>query len=165
MKKERENLELLLICMVIGIIAACITGYFLYENKKEYWEVQARDTFHEALTEEMQKRSGIEVFFSTKGNIHLSVVDSVDKKKEPITVFMETEYGKKNFVIPYEKHTKPSCGTLLSEKRCTAYMMPAQAACVTLTGNMEIPTYGRMPIIKDLPTPTRFSPGSFTPNK
>lgn len=80
--------------MVIGIIAACITGYFLYENKKEYWEVQARDTFHEALTEEMQKRSGIEVFFSTKGNIHLSVVDSVDKKKEPITVFMETEYGK-----------------------------------------------------------------------
>ena len=31
--------------MVIGIIAACITGYFLYENKKEYWEVQARDTF------------------------------------------------------------------------------------------------------------------------
>lgn len=105
MKKERENLELLLICMVIGIIAACITGYFLYENKKEYWEVQARDTFYEALTEEMQKRSGMEVFFCTKGNIHLSVVDSVDKKKEPITVFMETEYGKKNFVIPYEKHT------------------------------------------------------------
>lgn len=91
--------------MVIGIIAACITRYFLYENKKEYWEVQARDTFYEALTEEMQKRSGMEVFFCTKGNIHLSVVDSVDKKKEPITVFMETEYGKKNFVIPYEKHT------------------------------------------------------------
>ena len=60
---------------------------------------------------------------------------------------------------------KPSCGTLLSEKRYTAYMMPAQAACVTLTGNMEIPTYGRIPIIKGLPTPTRFSPGSFTPNK
>lgn len=101
MKKERENLELLLICMVIGIIAACITGYFLYENKKEYWEVQARDTFDEALTEEMQKRSGMEVFFCTEGNIHMPV----DKKKEPITVFMETEYGKKNFVIPYEKHT------------------------------------------------------------
>lgn len=66
MKKERENLELLLICMVIGIIAACITGYFLYENKKEYWEVQARDTFDEALTEEMQKRSGMEVFFVQK---------------------------------------------------------------------------------------------------
>lgn len=49
--------------MVIGIIAACITRYFLYENKKEYWEVQARDTFYEALTEEMQKRSGMEVFF------------------------------------------------------------------------------------------------------
>ena len=63
MKKERENLELLLICMVIGIIAACITGYFLYENKKEYWEVQARDIFYEALTEEVQKRSGMEVFF------------------------------------------------------------------------------------------------------
>ena len=87
--------------MVIGIIAACITGYFLYENKKEYWEVQARDTFYEALTEEVQKRSGMEVFFCTEGNIHLPV----DKKKEPITVFMETEYGKKNFVIPYEKHT------------------------------------------------------------
>lgn len=87
--------------MVIGIIAACITGYFLYENKKEYWEVQARDTFDEALTEEMQKRSGMEVVFCTEGNIHMPV----DKKKEPITVFMETEYGKKNFVIPYEKHT------------------------------------------------------------
>lgn len=90
--------------MVIGIIAACITGYFLYENKKEYWEVQARDTFNEALTEEMQKRSGMEVYYSIGGDIHLVIVDSIHKKKKPIIVSMETEYGKKDFVIPYEKH-------------------------------------------------------------
>lgn len=90
--------------MVIGIIAACITGYFLYENKKEYWEVQARDTFYEALTEEMQKRNGIETYFSTSGNVRLSVTDINGRHKEPIIVSMETEYGKKDFVIPYEKH-------------------------------------------------------------
>lgn len=90
--------------MVIGIIAACITGYFLYENKKEYWEVQARDTFYEALTEEMQKRNGMETYFSTSGNVRLPVTDINDRHKEPIIVSMETEYGKKDFVIPYEKH-------------------------------------------------------------
>lgn len=104
MKKERDNLELLLY-IVIGVIAACITGYFLYENKKEYWEVQARDTFYEALTEEMQKRDGAEVFFFRSGNIRLPVVDVIYSKREPIIVSMETEYGKKNFVIPHEKHT------------------------------------------------------------
>ena len=105
MKKERENLELLLMYIVIGAIAACITGYFLYENKKEYWEVQARDTFYEALTEEMQKRNGMEMYYSIGANIHLMIVDSIDKKKEPIIAYMKSEYGEKNFVIPYEKHT------------------------------------------------------------
>lgn len=105
MKKERENLELLLMYIVIGVIAACITGYFLYENKKEYWEVQARDTFYEALTEELQKRNDVEVYFSTQGNICLPVVDVIYSKQEPIIAFMETGHGKKNFVIPYEKHT------------------------------------------------------------
>ena len=71
--------------MVIGIIAACITGYFLYENKKEYWEVQARDIFYEALTEEMQKQSGIEVFLCARGKNHVPVVGVVGKKGEPVT--------------------------------------------------------------------------------
>lgn len=105
MKKERDNIELLLY-IVIGAIAACITGYFLYENKKEYWEVQARDTFYEALTEEMQKLNDVEVYFLSKGNVHLSVIDADDRHKEPIIATMETEYGKKNFVVPYEKHTR-----------------------------------------------------------
>lgn len=104
MKKRRDNLELLLMYVAIGIIGACITGYFLYENKKEFWEEQARDTFYEALTKEMQKRNGIETYYSMGGSIHLKIVDTIDKKKEPIIAYMKSEYGEKNFVIPYEKH-------------------------------------------------------------
>lgn len=90
--------------VAIGIIGACITGYFLYENKKEFWEKQARGTFYEALTEEMQKRNGIEVLYYAEGNVRLSATDFNDRCKEPIIVSMETESGKKDFVIPYEKH-------------------------------------------------------------
>ena len=40
---------MLLIYVAIGIIAAVITGWFVYQNRMEYWETQARSAFRVAL--------------------------------------------------------------------------------------------------------------------
>lgn len=40
---------MLLTCVAIGIIAAIITGWFLYQNRMEFWKTQARSTFRVAL--------------------------------------------------------------------------------------------------------------------
>ncbi len=100
---KRESLKLLLIC-AIGIVAVGITGRHLYQSRIEFWKEEACNTFRVALMEELQKRSREEVYFYSKGNVDLSVMNANDRKKEPITVAMESKYGKKNFIIPYEKH-------------------------------------------------------------
>ena len=94
---------MLLIYVAIGIIAAVITGWFVYQNLMEYWETQARSAFRVALGKELQKRNEVDVYFSSSGNIRLPD-DSIDIKKEPIKVEMESEYGKKDFFVPYEKY-------------------------------------------------------------
>lgn len=103
MKLQRENLYLLLIYAFIGAMAACVTGYLLYQKRQSYWHVQARETFHRALVEEVYGRSSKVPVYSG-GYEDLSVVDATDRKKEPTTVFMAGEYGEKIFEIPYEKH-------------------------------------------------------------
>lgn len=94
---------MLLTYVAIGVIAAVIIGWFLYQNRMEFWETQARSAFRMALGEELQKRKR-EVPFYTRGSIDLSIVDANDQKKEPITISMISKYGEKKFIIPYEKH-------------------------------------------------------------
>lgn len=103
MDKKKEDLKLLLVCAVIGIIAAGTTGWFLYQNRISFWKEQACSAFRVALMEELQKRKGIDVYYASSGSVSLPI-DSIDSKMEPVIVPMESEYGKKNFVIPYEKH-------------------------------------------------------------
>lgn len=103
MKKTREDLKLLLIYVAIGIVAAGITAYFLYQNRMEFWTTQACSTFRVALAKELQQRSGIKVHFSVSGNVNLPT-DSIDLKKEPIKVWLKSEFGERYFLIPYEKH-------------------------------------------------------------
>ena len=93
MDEKRERRQMLLIYVAIGIVAAVITGWFLYQNRMEFWKTQARSAFRVALGEELQKRNDIDVYFSSSGNIRLPD-DSIDIKKEPIKVEMESEYGK-----------------------------------------------------------------------
>ena len=50
---------MLLIYVAIGIIAAVITGWFVYQNRMEYWETQARSAFRVALGKELQKRNEV----------------------------------------------------------------------------------------------------------
>ena len=95
---------MLLIYVAIGVIVAVITGWFLYQNRMEFWETQARSAFRMALGEELQKRNEVDVYFSSSGNIRLPD-NSIDIKKEPIKVRIESEYGVKDFFIPYEKHS------------------------------------------------------------
>ena len=103
MKKLGENLQMLLIYVAIGIISACITGYFLYQYKAGLWKAQACSALRTVLVQELQKRSGIDVYYSATGNMSLPS-DSIDIKKEPIKVTIESEHGKKDFIIPHEKH-------------------------------------------------------------
>lgn len=95
---------MLLIYVAIGIMAAVITGRFLYQNRMEFWKTQARSAFRVALGEELQKRSDTDIYFSVNGNVRL-LDDSIDIKKEPVKVHMESEYGEKDFFIPYERHS------------------------------------------------------------
>ncbi|MCD8094253.1 MAG: hypothetical protein LUF01_16145 [Bacteroides sp.] len=104
MKKLGENIQMLLIYVAIGIISACITGYFLYQYKAGLWKAQACSALRTALKQELQKRDSKDIYFATSGNASLPS-DSIDIKKEPIKVTIESEYGKKDFIIPYEKHT------------------------------------------------------------
>jgi hypothetical protein len=118
MKLQRENLQPLFIYAFIGVMAACVAGYFLYQNRQSYWNTQARDTFRQALMEEVQGRN-VKVPVYTGGDRDLSFADANERRKEPITVSIVSEYGKKNFVIPYEKHVhnieRPSSRRLLAK--------------------------------------------------
>ena len=103
MNKKKEDLKLLLVYVVIGVIAAGTTGWFLYQNRMRFWKEQACDAFRVALMEEMKKRKGIAVYYASSGSVSLPI-DSMDSKMESVIVPMESKYGKKDFVIPYEKH-------------------------------------------------------------
>ena len=45
MDEKRERRQMLLIYVAIGVIVAVITGWFLYQNRMEFWETQARSAF------------------------------------------------------------------------------------------------------------------------
>lgn len=104
MKNHRKDRILPLIVAAIGMAATCIVGHRLYQREHTYWQETARSTFREALDEELQRRNYIEVPFYSNRRIKLSVMDSVDRKKEPIYVPLQSEHGLKTFCIPFEKH-------------------------------------------------------------
>ena len=126
--EKRGRRQMLLIYVAIGIIAAVITGWFVYQNRMEYWETQARSAFRVALGKELQKRNEVDVYFSSSGNIRLPD-DSIDIKKEPIKVEMESEYGKKDFFVPYEKyfHNVEQSSNLRGMHSYILHMFPLQA--------------------------------------
>lgn len=99
MNKMKENRKLLLMYAMIGVLGACVTGYFLYQNKVKYWKQQAYDTFRIALKQELKKRNSINVYFATSGSINLP--EDVTESK---VVTMKSRYGKREYVIPYLKH-------------------------------------------------------------
>lgn len=99
-----ENTKLLLVCVAIGLVSACITAWFLYQNKTEYWKVQAHRTFRQALEDELRKRNEKDIYFHSDGYVDASVAESNDREKRPITVSIESEHGIKKIVIPYERH-------------------------------------------------------------
>ena len=97
----RESVKLLLIYIAIGVIVAGITTYFLYQDRKEQWNEYARETFTEALKEEIQKRSEMKVYFATQGETSLS-----SREKEfPEEVTLKGKNGKRIYSIPtYKRH-------------------------------------------------------------
>lgn len=103
MNRKKENLHLLFIHIFIGLIAAVVTAWALYQNKLEFWQMQARSAFRAALMEELQKNDTTDVYYSMSGNRRLSN-DPIDIPQEPIKVTMKSELGQKDFWIPYEKH-------------------------------------------------------------
>lgn len=98
MNKMKENRKLLLMYAMIGILGACVTGYFLYQNKVKYWKQQAYDAFPIALKQELKKRDSINVYFATSGNVNLP-----EEVTESKSVTMESESGKREYEIPYLK--------------------------------------------------------------
>ncbi len=102
---KKEYWQLLLIYAFIGIVAAGFTGWFLYQYRLEYWQTQARDAFRSALQEETQKWKGIPMYLHLSGGFRLPD-DSTDIKKEPIKLLLTSEYGQKEFWVPYEKHAR-----------------------------------------------------------
>lgn len=94
-----ESTKRLFIYLAIGVAVAIITAYFLYQDRKVFWEEQARGAFVEVIKKEVQKRSGAEVYFASSGNVKLPV-----EKKGPITVTLESKDGKKDYIIPEYKY-------------------------------------------------------------
>jgi len=103
MNAQKKELQEFSIYAVIGIVVAVVTSCFLYQRKMDSWKTEARSDFQTALQEELQKRDIINVYFCGFGNIRLSD-DSIEIKKEPLKVRLQTGSGEKVFSIPYEKY-------------------------------------------------------------
>ena len=91
------------VCVLTGLVAAGITGWQLYQKRLEMWRSLAREAFHAALMEEIQKKNTGEVYINFSGNYN-PPVDSAGHNEEPVRVQLESEYGRKDFGIPYTKH-------------------------------------------------------------
>lgn len=99
---SKEDKILLLICMLIGIVMAGITGRFLCQSRLEIGKEQARGAFCAALQEELRKWKGIDVCISSSGNKQLPD-DSIDINKESVKVTLDNGHGDRDYWIPYEK--------------------------------------------------------------
>lgn len=101
----RENIKLTLIYVTIGVVAAGTTAYFLYQNRKELWREYARNTFEEALREDLQSRSVKEIFYSSWGDASSFVHEGSVRNDSLQEVEVTSEHGKKKYLIPTYKLT------------------------------------------------------------
>lgn len=101
---KKEDKIWLWLYALIGIVAAGVTGWYLCQNRQDFWRTQARSAFKMALQEEMRKWKDIDVFISREKGLIRLPDDSIYIKKEPMKVSLTSEYGKKDFLIPYEKY-------------------------------------------------------------
>lgn len=90
----------LLICVLMTAVAVG-GGIRLHRDRME----QVRSAFGEALQDELQKWGEMDVYYSSTGYKKLPN-DSIDIKKEPVKVTLESDYGKKEFEVPYEKYSR-----------------------------------------------------------
>lgn len=98
------RLKRLTFCGLFGIAASCMLTYFVYQDKKAYWQETACRTFRTMIVQELLKRDTMNIYFATEC-LQPSIVESVDLKEEPIEVSLQSQYGTKKFAIPFEKHT------------------------------------------------------------
>ena len=103
MKKE-DWIELL-IYVAIGVWAAGVTGRFLYQSRREFRQAQAGSAFGMALQEELQKWKDIDVYIKLSGNYSLPD-DSIEQEKALVKVSVESDYDKRECLIPYVKHNR-----------------------------------------------------------
>lgn len=103
---NKEDKILLLTYTFIGVVAAGVTGWYLCQNRQDFWRTQARSAFRMALQEEMRKWKDIDVFYYTAPGTRRLSDDSIYIKKAPMKVSLTSEYGKKDFLIPYEKYSQ-----------------------------------------------------------
>lgn len=103
MKKE-DWIELL-IYVAIGVLAAGVTGRFLYQSRREFRQAQAGSAFGMALQEELQKWKDIDVYIKLSGNYSLPD-DSIEQEKALVKVSVESDYDKRECLIPYVKHNR-----------------------------------------------------------
>ncbi len=103
MDQKKIDVQFLLIYIAVGIVVAAVTAWALYQNRTEYWRAQACKTFQKALIQELQKRDTMDVFFLSSGTSELSSKFDKDKK-ESVKRKITSEFGEKEFIIPYEKY-------------------------------------------------------------
>lgn len=103
---KKEDKIWLWLYALIGIVAAGVTGWCLCQNRQDFWRTQARSAFRMALQEEMRKWKDIDVFYYTAPGTRRLSDDSIYIKKAPMKVSLTSEYGKKDFLIPYEKYSQ-----------------------------------------------------------
>lgn len=101
---KKEDKIWLWLYALIGIVAAGVTGWCLCQNRQDFWRTQARSAFRMALQEEMRKWKDIDVFIGREKGLIRLPDDSIYIKKEPMKVSLTSEYGEKDFLIPYEKY-------------------------------------------------------------
>lgn len=99
---KKDDRILLWIYVAIGVVVAGVTGWFLYQDRQEFWHTQARGAFGIALTEELQKWEAFDVYVNSTGNRKLPK-NPIDQKQELVKVSMETGWGKMDYWIPSEK--------------------------------------------------------------
>lgn len=95
----KESTKLLLIYVTIGLVAAIVTAYFLYQDREEHWNEYARKSFTEVLRNELQKREIKDVPFLSWGSLSSIQKDILpdDSSKE---IAITSEHGEKTSQIP-----------------------------------------------------------------
>lgn len=99
-RSDRKRLQL--IGVVIAVVTAVITGWRLHQFRLELWQTQARASFREVVAEEMQKKSKMDTYYATSGDVNLSE-DTIYSAEEPVKVEMLSGYGRKEFLISGER--------------------------------------------------------------